>query len=187
MITAGRGLGADRILDELTRPKINIWRLINSTIAQGIRKTRRTWRRLNRKLPMIRPGREYYGCDAMILLDSSGSIGEKTYKKFAGIINSLIRRGGRFRVISFSDGYIDHGINPQMMKIKTESGGTYPQCLTELISKEKPQTIVMLTDGEWFGDYKSFLNVIKRVPESILITTYTTHRGFKRVFKIEGD
>jgi hypothetical protein len=187
MITAGRGLGADRILDELTRPKINIWRLINSTIAQGIRKTRRTWRKLNRKLPMIRPGREYYGCDAMIILDSSGSIGERTYKKFAGIINSLIRRGGRFRVISFSDGYIDHGINPQMMKIKTKSGGTYPQCLIPVITKEKPEMVIMLTDGEFFGDYSDFLKTIQKVPNSILITTHEKYRQFKKVFKIEGE
>jgi hypothetical protein len=187
MLTAGRGLGADRILDELVRPKINIWRLINSTIAQGIRKSRRTWRRLNRKLPMIRPGREYYGCDAMILLDSSGSISERTYKKFAGIIESLMRRGGRFHVISFSDGYIDHGINPQMTKIKTKGGGTYPQCLTELISREKPQMLIMLTDGEFFGNYSDFLKTIQKVPNSILITTYVEHKGFKKVFKIEGD
>jgi hypothetical protein len=187
MISAGRGLGADRILEELTRPKIDIWRLINSTIAQGIRRSRRTWRRLNRKLPMIRPGREYYGCDAMVILDSSGSIGEKTYKKFAGIIEQLMRRGGRFRVISFSDDYIDHGINPNLHKIKTKGGGTYPQCLIPVITKEKPEMVIMLTDGEFFGDYSAFLKTIQKVPNSILITTYTTHKGFKRVFKIEGE
>jgi predicted metal-dependent peptidase len=135
---------------------------------------------------MIRPGREYCGSDAMIILDSSGSIDEITYKKFAGIIEQLMRRGGRFRVISFSDGYIDHGINPQMKKLKTKSGGTYPQCLIPVITKEKPQMVVMLTDGDWFGDYKSFLNVIKKVPDSILITTYYKHKEFKKVFKIEG-
>jgi hypothetical protein len=187
MISAGRGLGADRILDELTRPKINIWRLINSTIAQGIRKSRRTWRRLNRKLPMIRPGREYYGCDAMVLLDSSGSISERTYKKFAGIIEQLMRRGGRFHVISFSDGYIDHGINPNLFKIKTKSGGTYPQCLIPVITKEKPQMLIMLTDGEFFGDYSDFLKTIQKVPNSILITTHEKYRQFKKVFKIEGE
>ena len=182
---AGYASIGERVFSELNKNKVDVWRIIEGAILNGCKNVRRTWRRLNRKLPNIIPGREYMGSDAMVIIDSSGSITEEELKKFGEILNRLMRSGGRFHILSFSGDAIDHGINPDVKKLKMRSGGTEPACLVPYLKRYKPRFLIMMTDGQFYGEYDAFLKAVRKIPQTMLITTGEKYSEFKRIFKLE--
>ncbi|MEM4620633.1 MAG: VWA-like domain-containing protein [Desulfurococcaceae archaeon] len=83
---------ADRLITEILRPKID-WRILLRTSINSInaKKIRRTWSRQSRKIPDAAPGKVLYGAKILILLDTSGSIDEKTLSQFMSEIYAAAR------------------------------------------------------------------------------------------------
>ncbi|MFN4133998.1 MAG: hypothetical protein ACK4GQ_06515, partial [Candidatus Hadarchaeales archaeon] len=84
----------ERILRELMRPKkAPWWRLLKETIESDFKNVLTDWRRESRKVDGL-PGSRWLGVHRVwCLIDVSGSISEKEYMKFVGVIYDLVKRG----------------------------------------------------------------------------------------------
>lgn len=79
---------AERLIDELLKPKISWRNLLRQYLNMG--KIRRSWSRMNRKNPLI-AGKMWIGNKATILVDVSGSITDKELHDFISEVLALMR------------------------------------------------------------------------------------------------
>jgi len=100
---AARGAGnvpaeLERLVNELLKPKVD-WRAIVRRDLSGFlgSKYRHSWKRMSKKQPGLLPGRKSVGSrgDALILVDTSGSIGEKELQQFVAEAFAVAKAAGR--------------------------------------------------------------------------------------------
>jgi predicted metal-dependent peptidase len=88
----------ERLVNELLKPKVD-WRAIVRRDLSGFlgSKYRHSWKRMSKKQPGLLPGRKSVGSrgDALILVDTSGSIGEKELQQFVAEAFAVAKAAGR--------------------------------------------------------------------------------------------
>jgi len=100
---AARGAGSvpadlERLVNELLKPKVD-WRAIVRRDLSGFfgSKYRHSWKRMSKKQPGLLPGRKSVGSrgDALILVDTSGSISERELQQFVAEAFAVAKAAGR--------------------------------------------------------------------------------------------
>jgi hypothetical protein len=182
----------NRILKELIKPEAAPWwRIIRDLIDQDFKKVIQDWRRESRKIPDM-PGTRWYGVGSVwCLVDVSGSISEKEYSRFCGVMWDFARRGITVNAVFWDT-------KPsEVKKIRSQSdlkrldvegyGGTIPDCLIPVLRKvRRGDWVVMLSDGQWLETgQKKFIEWANAHKRTILLTTDRTHT-LPYVFKIGG-
>ena len=92
-LKAGIGKGAFiRVIDELEKGRIDWNRLLRARLASLSTKVRRSWSRINKKIPVLRPGILFDPRIERVLavIDVSGSISDELLKKFTTVIADAI-------------------------------------------------------------------------------------------------
>jgi predicted metal-dependent peptidase len=100
---AAKGAGSvpadlERLVNELLKPKVD-WRAIIRRDLSGFlgSRYRHSWKRMSKKQPGLLPGRKSVGSrgDALILVDTSGSIGERELQQFVAEAFAVAKAAGR--------------------------------------------------------------------------------------------
>jgi predicted metal-dependent peptidase len=88
----------ERLVNELLKPRVD-WRAIIRRDLSGFfgSKRRYSWKKMSKKQPGLVPGRKSVGCkgDALILVDTSGSIGERELQQFVTEAFAIAKTAGR--------------------------------------------------------------------------------------------
>jgi len=149
--------GIERFIDELLKPKVN-WRTIIRNLSGFFgSKHRFSWKRMSKKQPGLVPGRKSFGSrgDALILVDTSGSIGEEELRQFVAEVFAIAKAAGRDVLVIPWDAEAYEPIsirrNEDVRKVKLRGGGgtvIYPAL--KLAEKYvKPSTrIIILSDWD---------------------------------------
>jgi predicted metal-dependent peptidase len=149
--------GIERLVDELLKPKVN-WRAIIRRDLYGFfgARHRYSWKKMSKKQPGLVPGRKSYGKgDALILIDTSGSIGEEELRQFVTEAFAIAKAAGRDVIVIPWDAEAYEPIkirhSGDVMKVRLKGGGgtvIYPAL--KLAEKYvKPSTrIIILSDWD---------------------------------------
>jgi predicted metal-dependent peptidase len=151
----------ERLVDEIAKPKVHWKRLLRSVLAKGLGKSvKRTWSRPSRKIPNSYPGKETLKVGTVVVLvDTSGSIGQKELRQFVGEIYAIAKEVAKVVVIPWDA----KAYEPIVMKSYRDiekvrvglkgGGGTIIRPALELVDKKynDAERIVILSD--WYiGD-----------------------------------
>jgi len=173
---AGMGAaGLSRIVQEVTKPKVNWRRILRVAMERGIgNDVRKTWSRSSKKHPDL-PAKTTYGLRKVIaLVDTSGSITRKDLEQMLGELYAIAKARARVTVIPWDWKAYDEivmkspGDIEKVMKHLKGGGGTR---ITPAIEKAKQ----LSKDGEFvviFSDF--YLSEDDRTLERLL-------KGFKNV------
>lgn len=150
--------GLERLINELLKPKID-WRTIIRKDLSGFfgSKHRYSWKKMSKKQPGLVPGRKIIGSrgDVIVLVDVSGSIGEKELQQFVTETFAIARIAGRYVLVipwdakAYEPIKIRRGEDVKRVKL-IGGGGTVIFPALKLTEKYvKPSTrIVILSDWD---------------------------------------
>jgi predicted metal-dependent peptidase len=186
----------ERLLKELLRPKVDWRRLLRERLRGFFGEDYvPTWMRVNKKLPWIFPGKVYLERgDAICLVDTSGSIGEKELHQFIAEVFAIARAVGRSVVVIPWDATAYQPIeirgDEDIRKVKVSGyGGTVILPALEAAEKLlKPTTkIVILSDWDIFDrNSPKVQEWLKKHSHQILaVTTLLPPPSFLQSVKIE--
>ncbi|WP_288005914.1 VWA-like domain-containing protein [Thermofilum sp.] len=150
--------GIERLINELLKPKVD-WRTIIRKDLSGFfgSRHRYSWKRMSKKQPGLVPGRKSIGArgDVLVLVDTSGSIGEEKLQQFIAETFAIAKVAGRDVLVIPWDAsaYEPFKIrrNEDVKKVKLKGGGgTVIFPALKLAEKYvKPSTrIVILSDWD---------------------------------------
>jgi predicted metal-dependent peptidase len=168
-ILAGKLKGkVPRGIDELLHPKVDWKEALRDFVKTNTRGgDQSTWRRPNRRylgIDIVMPSAESQKAELFVLgVDTSGSIGGAMLSQFMGEIKSICDEvtpetvellywdshvAGRE---TYRGGEVENLVNTTKPR---GGGGTTPECVPVFLEAERiaPQCVVMLTDGEFYGD-----------------------------------
>jgi predicted metal-dependent peptidase len=127
---AGRVPAAlERAVKELLKPKVDWRRLLRTFMSEllGGPYVRRTWSRPSRKVPGVYPGTITYAPGkVVVLVDTSGSIGEKELQRFVSEVYAIVRDVASVHVIPWdAEAYdpIEIKYPGDVLKVKLTGGG----------------------------------------------------------------
>lgn len=194
---AGKAPGhLDRVIGEILKPAEN-WRNIIRSVMQGVlgSSVRRTWSVPNRKLPGARPGRVTKGVDEVyVLMDVSGSIGEKELTRFASEIAGIAKEvGAKVTVIPWDVGV--HGkqtirgrSGASRIKVTGGGGTELLPSLREAVKMIKPgRPVVILSDWVTADDPAELVRELEKLARTNDLVLASVHseppnvRGAKTV------
>jgi predicted metal-dependent peptidase len=188
--------GWERLINELIKPEIDWRRLLLTVLTKGIgSKVKRTWSRPSRKLPFVYPGKETLKLNrVLVLIDTSGSIGEKELKKFVSEVYGILKENAEVVVIpwdatAYDPIYLKSARDIDKLKTGLRGGGgtCILPALKMVDSKfSNADMIVIFSDWEIFDINNSDVqNLLKKYASRILaFTTYKQPPEFLRSFKI---
>jgi predicted metal-dependent peptidase len=179
--TIGRLPGwAERLLNEILPPSVD-WRSVlrkKLTSGMGI-KVRKTWARPNKKLPSLLPGKDTHGLtNVLVLVDTSGSIDDRTLKQFLGEIYGILKENASVVVIPWDATAYEPVVLKRagdIEKVKTKmvgGGGTAIWPALELADRFKKDQIVILSD--WMISDKDAEQVMEWFRKNARIITPVT-------------
>ena len=188
--------GWERLINELLKPEIDWRRLLLLTLTKGIgSKVKRTWSRPSRKLPFVYPGKETLKLNrVLVLIDTSGSIGEKELKKFVSEVYGILKENAEVVVIPWDATAYDPIVlksQRDIEKLKTGLRGGGGTCILPALkvvdSKfSNSDMVVIFSDWEIYDiNNRDVQNLLKKYASRILaFTTYKQPPEFLRSFKI---
>jgi len=173
----------ERLVEEILKPKVDWRRLLREKLRAFIGSDYLpSWHKLNKKLPGLRPGKRYVeASDIVALIDTSGSIDEKTLQQFVSEVFAVARATGRKVVVIPWDarayepfevrGYED------LSKVKIRGGGgtVIAPALRAAEKLMRPTTkIVILSDWEIYDLTSKFVQewLRKHRHQIIAVTTH---------------
>jgi predicted metal-dependent peptidase len=171
----------ERLVNEIAKPKIHWKRLIRSVLSKGLGKSvKRTWSRPSRKIPNSYPGKETLRLGkVLVLVDTSGSIGEKELKQFVSEVYGILKETSQVVVIPWDAVAYTPIVLKSPSDIKkatrlTGGGGTIIRPALELVDKayRDADKIVILSD--WYiGDLEEPVtqNLLKKYADRIVAVT----------------
>jgi predicted metal-dependent peptidase len=172
----------ERLVEEIAKPQIHWKRLIRSTLSKGLGKSvKRTWSRPSRKIPNSYPGKETLKLGKIVVLvDTSGSIGQKELRQFVGEIWGIAREVAEVVVIPWDAEAYDPIImksdrDIEKVKVGLKGGGgtvIYPALALADKKFGDAQQIVVLSD--WYiGDLErnETENLLKKHANRIIAVT----------------
>lgn len=168
-ILAGKLKGkVPRGIDELLHPKVDWKEALRDFVKTNTRGgDQSTWRRPNRRylgVDIVMPSAESQKAELFVLgVDTSGSIGGAMLSQFMGEIKSICDEVAPETVEllywdshvagreTYRGGEVENLVNATKPR---GGGGTQPECVPVFLEAERiaPQCVVMLTDGEFYGD-----------------------------------
>ena len=168
-ILAGKMKGkVHRGIDELLHPKVDWREALREFVKTHTRGgDQSTWRRPNRRylgIDIVMPSAVSQKAELFVLgVDTSGSIGGSMLAQFMGEINSICEEVAPETVeLLYWDSHVAgretyHGAEVEQLINTTKprgGGGTTPECVPIFLEAERiaPQCVIMLTDGEFYGD-----------------------------------
>jgi predicted metal-dependent peptidase len=190
--------GMERLINELLKPKID-WRTILRKDLSAFfgNRHRYSWKRMSKKQPGLVPGRKSVGgrVDALILIDTSGSISKEELQQFVAEAFAIAKAAGRDVIVmpwdaeAYEPVRIKHNIDAKNINVNLRGGGgtvIYPAL--KLAEKYiRPSTrIIILSDWniddinnqsvrDWLYKYRS---------QIYAVTTMYTPPNFLRYAKI---
>jgi predicted metal-dependent peptidase len=188
--------GWEILINELLKPEIDWRRLLLLTLTKGIgTKVKRTWSRPSRKLPFVYPGKETLKLNrVMVLIDTSGSIGEKELKKFVSEVYGILKENAEVVVIPWDATAYDPILlrsQRDIEKLKAGlrgGGGTRILPALKMVDSKfsSADMIVIFSDWEIFDiDNSEVQQLLKKYASRVLaFTTYKQPPEFLRSFKI---
>jgi len=188
--------GWERLISELLKPEVDWKRLLMTVLTKGLgKKVKRTWSRPSRKLPDLYPGKETLKQNkVVVLIDTSGSIGEKELQKFVGEVYGIAKESSEVIVIPWdAEAYQPIVIKrySDVKKIKTlqGGGGTCIKPALELVDKQyrNADMIIVFSDWEISDLYDTAVQQLLRkyAPRILAFTTYRQPPSFLRSYKIK--
>jgi len=190
-------LGWERLINELLKPEIDWRRLLLTVLTKGIgTKVKRTWSRPSRKLPFVHPGKETLKLSkVLVLIDTSGSIGEQELKKFASEVYGILKENAEVIVIPWDATAYDPIVlkSPRdIEKLKTGlrgGGGTCILPALEMVDKKFSNADMIVIFSDWMiadiGNDKVQQLLRKYSNRILAFTTYAEPPSFLRSFKIK--
>ena len=186
----------ERLLRELLKPKVDWRRVLRERLRHFFGEDYiPTWMRVNKKLPWMFPGKVYLERgDAICLVDTSGSIGERELHQFIAEVYAIARAARRRVVVIPWDAVayppIEIRGNEDIKKVKlTGGGGTVILPALEAAEKLlKPTTkIVILSDWDIFDrNSRKVREWLRKHSNRILaVTTLLPPPPFLQSVKIE--
>jgi predicted metal-dependent peptidase len=168
-ILAGKMKGkVHRGIDELLHPKVDWREALREFVKTHTRGgDQSTWRRPNRRylgIDIVMPSAVSQKAELFVLgVDTSGSIGGSMLTQFMSEINSICEEVAPETVeLLYWDSHVAgretyHGAEVEQLINTTKprgGGGTTPECVPIFLEAERiaPQCVIMLTDGEFYGD-----------------------------------
>jgi len=193
--TMGRAPGwAERILNELLKPKVPWQRLLRTFLTKGMgKRVKRTWTRPSRKHPSF-PGKELLKAEKIIVLvDTSGSIGEKELQRFLTEVYAIVKDVAEVVVVPwdavvYEEQIIRRPSDIKRIKIKG-GGGTVIRPALELATRKYPDSMIVILSDWHIADLnepKTEELLRKHADSIVAVTTSATPPEFLRnVVKIE--
>ena len=192
--TAGKVPGwAERIVNELLKPKVDWRRVLRAALERGIgKKVRRSWTKPSRKSECF-PGKELMTMNSVVVaVDTSGSIGEMEIRRFISEVYGICKEVANVTVIPW-DARVYDPIKitraGDVRKVKLAGGGgTVFLPVVKLLEKMRYDRLVILSDWD-IGDLhdrevEEFMRV--NAGRIVAVTTYKQPPGFLRnVIKLE--
>jgi len=168
-ILAGKMKGkVPRGINELLHPKVDWREALREFVKTNTRGgDQSTWRRPNRRylgMDIIMPSAVSQKAELFVLgVDTSGSIGGEMLAQFMGEVKSICEEVAPETVeLLYWDSHVAgretyRGAEVEQLINTTKprgGGGTMPECVPVFLETERiaPQCVVMLTDGEFYGD-----------------------------------
>jgi predicted metal-dependent peptidase len=168
-ILAGKMKGkVHRGIDELLHPKVDWREALREFVKTHTRGgDQSTWRRPNRRylgIDIVMPSAVSQKAELFVLgVDTSGSIGGSMLTQFMSEINSICEEVAPETVeLLYWDSHVAgretyRGAEVEQLINTTKprgGGGTTPECVPIFLEAERiaPQCVIMLTDGEFYGD-----------------------------------
>ena len=168
-ILAGKMKGkVPRGIDELLHPKVDWREALREFVKTHTRGgDQSTWRRPNRRylgIDIVMPSAISEKAELFVLgVDTSGSISGKIMAQFMGEVKSICDEVIPETVeLLYWDSHVAaretyRGAEVEQLVNSTKprgGGGTNPECVPKFLEAERiaPQCIIMLTDGEFYGD-----------------------------------
>ena len=193
--TMGRAPGwAERILNELLKPRVPWQRLLRTFLTKGMgKRVKRTWTRPSRKHPAF-PGKELLKMDkVVVLVDTSGSISEKEFQQFITEVYSIVKDVAEVVVVPwdatvYEEQVIRRAGDVKKLKVKG-GGGTVIRPALELVDRKYPGSLVVILSDWHIADLdepKTEELLRKHADSIVAVTTSATPPEFLRnVVKIE--
>lgn len=200
--TAGRmPAGLERIVEKLLKHKVNWRALLRQHIRDGLGKTVvSTYRRPSRKVDVFPGTRRFTLPKTWILVDTSGSIGERELEQFLGEVYE-VARNTEVTVICWDGEAYDPveakkpaDVITKVMRRMCGGGGTViaPALKRTLKRMRYGDVVIVLTDGEIYDiEYDETSSLLRAVSSKASVAVMaTTHRVPKlpngwRIVKIE--
>jgi len=168
-LLAGKMKGkVPRGIDELLHPRVDWKEALRMFIKSNVRGgDKSTWRRPNRRflgVDIIMPSSISEKAGTFVIgVDTSGSIGGQMIAQFMGEVKSICDDVAPEVVellywdshVARRETYRDAEVANLISSTKPKGGGgTQPECVPKFLEAEHiaPQCIIMLTDGEFYGD-----------------------------------
>lgn len=157
---AGLGAGSLEVSVDL-KPSTKWSLILRRRLSEGYMRSRRSYGVLNRKHlddgSVIKPGRVYYGQGRLVvLIDVSGSIGERDLKVFGEVIASVSGRFSEVVVVLWDDGIQSiqkfRGRLPDKIKATGGGGTRFKPVFEHITSKlrlRRSDAVVLLSDFYW--------------------------------------
>lgn len=188
--------GWERLVNELLKPEINWRRLLLTTLTKGMgTKVKRTWSRPSRKFPFAYPGKETLKMNrVLVLVDTSGSIGEKELKRFVSEVYGILRENAEVIVIPWDATAYEPIVlksRRDIEKLKTGlkgGGGTCILPALRLVDEKFGNADMVVIFSDWVIsdiDNSNVQRLLKKYSNRILaFTTYGQPPEHLRSFKV---
>lgn len=168
-ILAGKLKGkVSRGINELLHPKVDWKEALREFVKTNMRGgDQSTWRRPNRRylgIDIVMPSAISQKAELFVLgIDTSGSIGGEMLAQFMGEVKSICDEVVPEKIeLLYWDSHVagrETYCGPEVEQLINTTkprggGGTTPECVPVFLEAERiaPQCVVMLTDGEFYGD-----------------------------------
>jgi len=140
--------GMKRLVDEILQSRISWRQLLRTALITAGKNVKRTWCRLNKKLPYVWPGKTLYATDIVVLIDTSASISDDELKQFIAEIHSM-RKLGKVIVVPWdADVYEPVTITTTSTLLKG-GGGTKLKPALELVDRKFRNSAVIIILSDW--------------------------------------
>jgi predicted metal-dependent peptidase len=181
--TIGRDPGhLQRLIEELLKPIVDWRRILRTALTKGIgRNVKRTWARPSRKISDLYPGKETLKLNkVVVLIDTSGSIGENELKRFVSEVYGILRETSKVVVIPWDATVYDpielRGMN-DIQKLKTSikgGGGTMIYPALKLVDQKFSDYDMFIIFSDWYiGDISTdeVQNILRKYAKKIIAFT----------------
>jgi predicted metal-dependent peptidase len=170
----------NRLITEILKSKVDWRRVIRSALTDNVKHVRRTWMRPSRKHEKY-PGKKLYGMsNIVVLIDTSGSIDEKTLNQFVSELYAIVRNVAKVIVITWDAKVHDVFTIRRYTDIRSVKihggGGTVIYPALKLVDEKysRADMITILSDWEIYDiDDRNVESLLKKHANKIIaVTTY---------------
>ncbi|MEM0479476.1 MAG: VWA-like domain-containing protein [Pyrobaculum sp.] len=148
--------GVEMLVEQILKPKIDWRSLLRKHLAGG--SVKRTWSRVSRKLPDVKPGKTLIGKPKVaVLIDTSGSISDEMLRRFMSELFAIVGASAKVVAIFWDadvQGVYEISKPADLTHVKPQGGGgtmIYPAL--ELLNRKYSDVNYIIIISDWLiGD-----------------------------------